>query len=364
MLPTAIFEDDELRIIAARDRARRLECSPTSRAEVRGAMVFAHGMAEHPARHVTLARSLVRLGMRVILPCLDGHAFGDLPLEVLQDAVRAYATSDSPSDVADALRPLATASVAAEIPRLRDELASFDAMAQVERILEACRDARTQLSPRAPLLLGGLSLGGLLALAAAQQAARDRSVTIAGLLLINPALAPAGPPMKPLQNWIVRFLWQLRVAGVPVLAVQEAAAALAGEVDVRWVRDWISDLPEERALQAMDPFIHRSLPARFLLSVQELMFAVHRRTEPIATTCLVCLADRDRIVDPNGARQFVDRHASRSASSSSSSSSGRAMVECVRVEDQFSHELLRSSDGSTVVRHILKWCADRLGLAA
>jgi hypothetical protein len=122
-------------------------------------------------------------------------------------------------------------------------------------------------------------------------------------------------------------------------------------VDVRWVSAYVSDVLEEQRLQAIDPFVHRALPGRFLVAIQDLMLVVRSGQLGVCTQCLVLLAARDAIVDPRGAREFIER----------ASGSDTQCIESAVFAEQISHELLRSSDTPAAMARIERWVSQRIG---
>jgi alpha-beta hydrolase superfamily lysophospholipase len=211
-------------------------------AAVRGTVILVHGLGEHAGRHARLASQLNRWDFAVRSYDQYGHgesggARGGLPT------------------------PL----------RLLEDLAD---------VIESTRQRQRT---RAPIVVLGHSLGGLVA---ADLVAR-RGAAIEGLVLSSPALGAR------LSGW-----QKLLLSTVPRVAPN---LALGNGLDV----DFLSHDPEVVAAYRADRLVHDRITPRLALYVAESGPRVVARAPHWNVPTLLLYAGDDRLVDPRASRAFA-----------------------------------------------------------
>lgn len=209
--------------------------------------------------------------------------------------------------------------------------ASFDLPGHGERAQRGlavrwsdCRDelsrVRRGLSGR-PLVLVGLSLGGLLAL----QHALDEPAGLAGVVAVAPALDPHGSP------WLVRKLVPWLARWVPRLRIDPRLDLTAISRDLDLARRCVAD-----------PLAQTTFPVSLLAGVLAAIAECQARATELTVPTLLLQGAADRIVPPDGARRFAAR-ASRA-------------VEC-RVYPGALHNLFVETNRAEVFADIVAWLA-------
>ncbi|MFM9901593.1 MAG: lysophospholipase [Polaromonas sp.] len=223
----------------------------------RGVVLIVHGLGEHAGRYAHVARQLMAWGFVVRAYDQRGHgesggARGALPTE---DALL-----DDLADVVDLFRSRSRAFVEAA-------------------------EARGVPMAMPPLILLGHSLGGLVA---SRLVALNRR-RIDGLVLTSPALRVA---MGTLQKLALAAAH--RVA--PTLVVPNGLDVAGLSHDPAVIRQYLAD-----------PLVHNRISARLGLFIQHNGPPTIEAADHWRTPTLLMYAGADRLVDPQGSREFAAR---------------------------------------------------------
>lgn len=180
------------------------------------------------------------------------------------------------------------------------------------------------LPESSPVVLAGISWGGVLASAVTRRLA-DR---LTGLALICPGLQ-SRRGTGAAQQRVVRVANALGCGGLKFpIPLQEPA--------------WFTNSVTAQAYIRDDPFTLRKVTLRLAAASAELYRAVTVDPEPIRTPTLLMLADADAIVDNEGVRAFVERH-------------HVGPTEVIRYPDA-AHTLEFEPDPSEHLRDLAAWC--------
>jgi alpha-beta hydrolase superfamily lysophospholipase len=321
----------------------------------RANLLFVHGLGDHPARHLATARWLAARGYRTFLFDLVAHGSQAHAWDRSRWVYEAYASSGATAELigtfreahrtrAPEMRALATAQYA-RLARTHVD----DHLAQVTKLIRYVQwvDGRT------PLFLGGHSMGALLAVEAAwrlRRTGRNRQ-SIAGVLMIAPALRPQGNADSALSQLVVDGVWTLRRAPVSLVrSVFKIALDLNLSVDTSWGSKWLSDLPEEVQLFTADPLVPHRLPTRYASSIESLMVSTRRRGERFPFEGLMVVPARDGITSREAGIRFAER---------ANAGSAKPRVRLVRL-GVTAHDVLRSSARSTARTAIGDWLDARV----
>lgn len=253
----------------------------------RGMLLVLHGLGEHSGRYGHLARQLNGWGFSVCGFDQYGHGESDGPRGALS----------SPT-------------------RLLDDLA--DVVART----------RAALPPALPLILLGHSMGGLVSCLAVA----SRPLGLQGLVLSSPALDPG---LSRFQKLLLSLL--LRVA--PDLRVGNG-------LDARF----ISHDPEVVAAYRADPLVHDRITARLARFIADGGQAVQTHARQWALPTLLMYAGRDRLVDPQGSRDFA--------------AAAPSAVVSVRCFPDLYHEIFNEAEAGPVFDCLKAWLDARFPAAA
>ncbi len=214
--------------------------------ETRAGMVIVHGLCEHSGRYRRLARRLSQKGISVTAFDNRGHG--------LSGGKRGHVSRFS------------------------------DYILDLSEVLGKCRG---ELSENTPLLLLGHSLGGLIVLNFAQQYPELISAVTAS----SPALATAEeiPRAKAVPGKIMSAIW-------PSLTFDNGLVPQHLSHDESVVQDYIND-----------PLVHRRVSARLFTEMTDAMTTTFRNAALINLPVLMQVAGADRLVDPEGSREFFNR---------------------------------------------------------
>ena len=208
----------------------------------RGTVLIVHGLGEHAGRYDALARRLNQWGFAVRGYDQYGHGESGGPRGGL------------PSDT-----------------RLLDDLADL------------VDSTRRRMEPGTPLLLLGHSMGGLVAACAVAR----RCCPVDGLVLSSPALHLR---LTPFQHWLVAVLPAL----LPNLRMGNGLRP-----------EFLAHDPALVAAYRSDPLVHDRIGARLArfiaMAGPEVLAAAPRWRVPT----LLLYAGDDRLVDPQGSRDFA-----------------------------------------------------------
>ncbi|MDH3583887.1 MAG: lysophospholipase, partial [Phycisphaerae bacterium] len=181
----------------------------------RAVVVFIHGLCEHAYRFFPLARELSRRRIQTVLFHLHGHGAGDQDTPKLHWLGAAYLQAATSEQLLDRLGAAGEIDPAA-LERIKRENLGRMKTLKMEDHLQQVRQVADQLTrgtpgsaepDGVPLLLGGHSLGGLLAAAGADRLARSGPVRPAGVFLLSPALRPRG---RGLEQGLLEISWAAR----------------------------------------------------------------------------------------------------------------------------------------------------------
>lgn len=159
----------------------------------------------------------------------------------------------------------------------------------IHDVVQALGQARHALPSETPIILGGVSWGGKLALAVALR----RPELIDGLALLYPGLTPRIGPTR-LQEAFLRLTYR---AGLPraLITIPLNDPELFTSVP-RW-RDYIR----------RDALALRQVSSHFLHANLELSAEIERTARPLGKPLLLMLAGRDQIIDNERTRGLFKR---------------------------------------------------------
>jgi alpha-beta hydrolase superfamily lysophospholipase len=241
-----------------------------------------HGIGEHSERYAALAGMLVRAGYTVASMDWPGHGES------------AGTRGDAPSWL-----------------HLRDRFvaATFTATRGIPGQPESV-----------PQVLLGHSMGGVLALDFALAHPRE----IVGVIASAPALRSAMPP------W-----WKLMLANI-ALATAPSIGFPTGLEEGGMSRD-----PEVVTARDRDALIHDRISPRLYHGFTDARQRVLREARRLAIPALVLHGAADRVVDPEGSREFC-------------AAAPRALVRCVEYPDAY-HEIFNDLCREQVIADTLAW---------
>ncbi len=147
-------------------------------------------------------------------------------------------------------------------------------------IVDACGT-----SPTVPVLLFGHSMGGLVALCFALR----HPGRVAALLLSSPALAPG---LNAGQKWLLALMSRI----APDVAVSNGLDPAKLSHDEQVVRAYLED-----------PLVHDRITARLARFIVDASRDALERAAALAMPTLLLYAGDDRLVDPQGSRDFAAR---------------------------------------------------------
>ena len=242
-------------------------------------VVLVHGFIEHSGRYARVAENLVRHGYAVYAMDLRGHGRSEGE---------------------------------------RVLVASFDEfLADLDVLLESVR----RREPDKPLFLFGHSMGGTIV----ARFAATRQPQVRGLVLSAPA-ARVGrrvfPILRRLALLVSRWFPRLRIVGLG--------------------HRWVSRDPAVIADFSNDPLVfHGRFPVRIGAEILAAAQQMLDSAEAVRTPLLILQGTGDRIVDPNGSRQFHERAA--------------AKDKTLRMYDGLYHELLSEPERDQVMADLIAW---------
>lgn len=251
-------------------------------ASPRALIAIAHGIGEHSGRYTALAADLARA--RYTVAAFDWPGHGE----------SGGARGDTRSWI-----------------HLRDTF--------VPAMFTATRGMPGQ-PERLPHVLLGHSMGGVLALDFALAHPRD----LVGVVVSAPGLKSAMPP------W-----WKLALANV-ALATAPAMGFSTGISSGGISRD-----PEVIRARDEDPLVHDKISPRLYHGFTDARQRVLREARRLAIPALVLYGASDRVVDPDGAREFC-------------ANAPRGLVEAVEYPEAF-HEVFNDLERERPVRDLVGW---------
>lgn len=251
----------------------------------RAILAIVHGIGEHSGRYAALASDLVAARVTVVALDLPGHgdsagARGDM---------RSWTTV---RDQAIAAMFAAPASVPGQ-------------------------------PGRAPRVLLGHSMGGLMALDYTLAHPRELAATVVSA----PALSSTMPP------W-----WKLALANVARVTAPSMGFPTALDTNGP---GGISRDPEVMRHRDADPRTHDRISPRLYFDFEEARQRVRREARRLQVPTLLLHGEADRLVDAAGTREFA-------------AASPRGMARLVTYRDSW-HELFNDLDRDTVVRDVIGW---------
>ena len=253
----------------------------------RGLIGIVHGIGEHCARYAALAEDLVGAGFSVAALDWPGHG---------------------------------------EAPGSRGDVRSWTWVRDrwVPALLSATQGMPGQ--PEAmPRVLLGHSMGGVMALDFALAHGRE----IAGVAVSGPALRTPMPP------W-----WKLVLANVALATAPSLGFSTGLDTG------GISRDPEVNRLRAEDKLIHDLISPRLYAGFTEARQRVLREARRLSIPALVMHGAADRIVDPEGAREFA-------------AAAPNDLVKLILFEGAY-HEIFNDHGRERVVAELIAWLNERI----
>ena len=247
-------------------------------AEVRAQVLIVHGLGEHSGRYEHVAQQLNAWGFSVRSFDLWGHGLSD-----------------------------------GERGSMRDDNAMLDDLASV------IDHTRKGMPPGQSLVLLGHSLGGLLA----ARFVSLRMRPIDALVLSSPALDPG-----------LNSIQKLLLATLPSIAPN---LRVGNGLQVKY----LSHDPAVVAAYQADPLVHDRICARLALFIAQAGRQVLEVAPQWRTPTLVLFAGQDKLVSPQGSRDFLKR-------------AHGAFVQSLCFED-FYHEIFNESDATRVFAALQQW---------
>ena len=316
-------------------------------------ILWLHGLLEHAYRFFPHAMSWARAGYQVILFHLKGHGIDAKEFSDVQWLAEGYIKTTEPALLCEYLGrrsdadPTFFASVRARNYRRLGTLKMQDHLDQTFSAID--RLANLTIN-KGPLMLGGHSLGGLIAAEAAAQLADKGDIQPAGVILLNPGLRPGGPSL--LTRLPVELSWWGRVspAFIPLSAPLWVLMMLKLPFNTGWGSRYVSDIKAEQALHAADPLISRRVPSTYLMAIQRQMAITRRRAADYPADLILLASKTDRIVHGRSSARFGEKV---------KASRGDA-CEVHLFTDTYAHELLRSTKRKEAARHLEAWLAKRV----
>jgi alpha-beta hydrolase superfamily lysophospholipase len=251
----------------------------------RAIVAILHGIGEHSGRYAALAADLVRARCTVVALDLPGHGQSPGP------------RGDMPSWVA-----------------VRDQAVSA---------MFAAPGGLPGQPERAPRVLLGHSMGGLMALDYTLAHPRGLVTTIAS----GPALASAMPP------W-----WKLALANVARMTAPTAGFPTGLDASGE---GGVSRDAEVMRLRDADRLVHDRISPRLYFDFEEARQRVVRDARRLQVPTLLLHGEADRMVDPDGTRAFV-------------AAAPKGMTKLVTFPGAY-HEVFNDLGRDDVVREVVTW---------
>jgi alpha-beta hydrolase superfamily lysophospholipase len=248
----------------------------------RAAVIFLHGLGDHSGLHPAVSEALVPLGVAVTAPDLRGNG---------------------------------------RSPGRRGHVHAWEQFREDLRCLVARARAT---APQTPLFLAGFSLGGLVVLDYALHHAEG----VRGVIALAPPLGELGVPRVLLAlGRVVSRVW-------PAFSLPTGMDLSGLSRDPQTVRDVLAD-----------PLFHRLGSARLSTEVTETIAELQQHAPRFPVPVLVLHGGADRMVAPEGSRQFVGRMRQ----------ADRRLIE---YPDAY-HALLADLDRERVLADICEWIMNR-----
>jgi len=251
----------------------------------RAIVAILHGIGEHSGRYAALAADLVRARCTVVALDLPGHGQSPGP------------RGDMPSWVA-----------------VRDQAVSA---------MFAAPGGLPGQPERAPRVLLGHSMGGLMALDYTLAHPRGLVTTIAS----GPALASAMPP------W-----WKLALANVARMTAPTAGFPTGLDASGE---GGVSRDAEVMRLRDADRLVHDRISPRLYFDFEEARQRVVRDARRLQVPTLLLHGEADRMVDPDGTRAFA-------------AAAPKGMTKLVTFPGSY-HEVFNDLGRDDVVRELVTW---------
>ena len=316
-------------------------------------LLMVHGLGDHMGRHLRTARDLARHGYRCVLSDLAAHGADPHDWNEVAWVHECYATLDDPQALADAFRAdtrwQARRHVWAGAQQHRLRQTVFELHLTQVHALAANLRSLAGIAAGDPWFLFGHSMGGLLVTETTWRLAPAARQSLAGVVLVAPALEPQGNPDDPLMRAAMKGLWALRQS--PMSAARTAAkAALALDftVDTTWGDKWLSDVRAEVRLFQTDPLIPHAMSTRYASTIETQMDLTAARGPAFPADGLVIVPRVDGITSREAGVRFARRV----------TASGGAMR--LRELDIVAHDVLRSSARDQAQNEVRGFLADQL----
>ena len=276
-------------------------------------LLFLHGLCEHPARCYPLAEALAKAGTTVYLPEYKGHGIRALT-EDYSWIQALYSSGKSSEEISAEIQDVVSVG---SLKKNRSDFLRECRHLKMEDHLEELRNLYFELKkeyPQLPIVIGGFSLGGLLATALTRQLER-KGEQIVRLLLISPAFMATGAPMvannfvtqtiQEVGRQAVGLIHQLRSQKNPLIeSTFKQFKKIGINVNTAAAADLATDLPEEQELFRKDPLVADRVPFAYLNEIQELMVEIEGSGELLEANTWMAYAEGDCIVNPEGCQRF------------------------------------------------------------
>ena len=316
-------------------------------------LLFLHGLCEHSARCLPLAKALVEEGVSVYLPEHRGHGTRALSgdYQWINDL---YLSDQSSADVAKILRKKHSKS---ELKSLRLQFTLACKSLCMGDHLTELREHYFQLKadfPDLPIYIGGFSLGGLLATALSLDL-EESGEEVQKLLLVSPAFMATGAPIVPSNTFkhaiqkagkqMVSLIHQWRSQENNLMAsTLKQIKKLNLNVHTDAAASLASDLCEEQELFKYDPLVSDRVPLAYLSEIQQLMVETQKKVLTSRVETWLTYAEQDGIINPEGCAYFSRERKKRDAKTLH-----------VQAESDFAvHDLIRSSRFENVRQFLVK----------
>jgi len=320
----------------------------------RATILLVHGICEHPFRYFPVAVEWAREGYQTLLFDLYGHGLESEEIEPFCWLVKAYLETANARECRDIIKSesqeyseLAKRIRKTHLKQMK-KIRMRDHLNQISSIVNDLSSSETD-SNSPPFFLAGHSMGGLLAAEAGWKLGRNGVVRPRGVILFSPALRPCATPSA---GWLERAVVALSWASyrhaylAPIKWIIKAFASLNLKQDTNEVKDWVSDIPDERDLHGIDPLILRGASLGYLSSIERQMFDTLGKGTNYPLDAIIFVPRDDRIVNAEGAIAFGrDLCTSRETESS----------QLIIYEDFCYHELLRSTKREQVLDAVYQW---------
>ncbi len=320
----------------------------------RATILLVHGICEHPFRYFPVAVEWAREGYQTLLFDLYGHGLESEEIEPFLWLAKAYLKTKDAGECRDIIKSespeyseLAKRIRKTHLKRMK-KVRMRDHLNQISSIINDLSSSEMD-SNNPPFFLAGHSMGGLLAAEAGWRLGKDEPICPRGVILFSPALRPIATPSA---GWLERAVVALSWASyqhaylAPIKWIIKAFASLNLKQDTNEVKDWVSDIPDERDLQGIDPLILRRVSLGYLSSIERQMFNTLGKGANYPLDAIIFVPRDDRIVNAEGAIAFGgDLCTSRETESS----------QLIIYENFCYHELLRSTKREHVLDVVYQW---------